>query len=152
MFAANEPVGDEQGSAAPPASRKSLSQALDQARLAAGKQCRRLELPPRSPGSTDSVPRRAGGGGISRSHRRVLPRDHTLYPALLSPAMSRPARPRSTHHLPVMVGECTSNQPPPQPSSDAPELLLFTFTGILRLLGRTFPQKHHLWSHLSTIT
>lgn len=87
-FATNELVGD-QGSAAPPASRKSLSQALDEAVSCSEKRRLWLELEPRGPGSMDSVPRRGSSAATCTSTTA------TLDLPLLSPAISQPAHPRA---------------------------------------------------------
>lgn len=91
-FATNELVGD-QGSAAPPASRKSLSQALDEAVSCSEKRRLWLELQPRGPGSMDSVPRRGSSAATCTSTT-------TLDRPLLSPAISQPEHPRAPRSPP----------------------------------------------------
>lgn len=60
----DELVGDEQGSVAPPASHKSLSQALDEA-VSWEMRCLRLELGPAGSGNMDSVPHRGSSTAIA---------------------------------------------------------------------------------------
>ncbi len=64
FFFTNEPVGDEQGSVAPPVSHKSLSQALDEA-VSREMRCLWPELAPACSGNMDSVPHRGSSAAFS---------------------------------------------------------------------------------------
>lgn len=128
-FATNELVGD-QGSAAPPASRKSLSQALDEAVSCSEKRRLWLELQHGGPGSMDSVPRRGSSTATCTSTT-------TLDLPLLSPAIRQPAHPRA-HRSPRLPGNFSCG----------------THTGAAHILlsrGFHFCWGGPRWSHRTTV-